>query len=164
MNTDPNFTPSGETAYNASGLSDTQVGVMADSIAGQMSNGTGFHVTGDQAPAVITAAQSIMAERGILFTANGTQGGQPTGSQSTTSKIAEAIGNAVFPGVGTVAVASTPSPGTWLESHAANWGLIVLGVLLGIGALLISQKDTIINVGTKAAGVVGKVAEVAAVV
>ena len=47
---------------------------------------------------------------------------------------------------------------TWIQAHAGNWGLVILGVVLGVGALLISQKDTIINVSKK----VGEIGTLAA--
>lgn len=53
--------------------------------------------------------------------------------------------------------ASTPVT-NWIQAHAANWGLIFLGVVLGVGALLISQKDTVINVSKK----VGEIGALAA--
>lgn len=40
---------------------------------------------------------------------------------------------------------------SWFQSNYANWGLIALGVILAIGALLISQKETIVNIGETAA-------------
>jgi hypothetical protein len=41
----------------------------------------------------------------------------------------------------------------WVQSHAANYGLVVLGALLALGALLISQRQTIVQVGKIAAEV-----------
>lgn len=42
---------------------------------------------------------------------------------------------------------------SWLQSNLANYGLVILGVVLGVGALLVSQKSTIVNVGKTAAKV-----------
>lgn len=44
-----------------------------------------------------------------------------------------------------------PAWETWLQDHMANYGLIALGIVLAVGALLISQKSTIVNVGKQAA-------------
>ena len=44
-----------------------------------------------------------------------------------------------------------PAWETWLQNHMANYGLIALGIILAIGALLISQKSTIVNIGKQAA-------------
>lgn len=46
---------------------------------------------------------------------------------------------------------------SWISSHAGNYGLVVIGVLLGLGALLISQKQTIVSIGKT----VGKAAAIA---
>jgi hypothetical protein len=50
---------------------------------------------------------------------------------------------------GQAGAAATSPVTNWIQGHAGNWGLIILGVVLGVGALLISQKDTIITVGKK---------------
>jgi hypothetical protein len=50
---------------------------------------------------------------------------------------------------GQAGAAATSPVTTWIQAHAGNWGLILLGVVLGVGALLISQKDTIINISKK---------------
>jgi hypothetical protein len=50
---------------------------------------------------------------------------------------------------GAVAAATGLSgiPG-WIDSHAGNWGIIILGGVLILGALLISQKDTVLKVAS----------------
>lgn len=52
---------------------------------------------------------------------------------------------------------STQSAAGWLQSHMANYGLVILGGLLVLGALLISQRKNIETVVTSA----GKVAALA---
>lgn len=41
----------------------------------------------------------------------------------------------------------------WIQAHAGNYGIIILGAVLAVGALLISQRKTIINVAKTAAEV-----------
>lgn len=46
----------------------------------------------------------------------------------------------------------TGSTGTsWLAAHAGNYGLVAFGAILALGALLISQKGTIVKVTSTAA-------------
>jgi hypothetical protein len=52
--------------------------------------------------------------------------------------------------------AITNAAGSWVSAHIGNYGLVILGGLLVVGALLISQKDNI----SKAAVTVAKVAAV----
>lgn len=147
------------TVYNATGLTDTQVGQMADSLAGTMSNGNEFKLTGPQSDAVMTKAQSILAGQGRIIPS--AWGSQPTGANAVGAVGDESGSNLDFgnsdPGAAkrqqTAVQNATPGFAGWLQDHAANWGLIVLGVLLAIGALLISQRETIISVGKEAAKV-----------
>lgn len=46
---------------------------------------------------------------------------------------------------------STTTVTGWLQSHLANYGLVVMGALLVLGALLISQRDNIAKVAAVAA-------------
>lgn len=61
---------------------------------------------------------------------------QNTGASPTIQKIAPA---------GT----SSNSITDWINSHAANWTIVGVGIVLGLGALLISQKQTAIQIVSK---------------
>jgi len=57
------------------------------------------------------------------------------------------------------AIKSAASPVTsWIQDHAGNYGLVILGALLVLGALLISQRKNIETIVTTA----GKAAAIAA--
>lgn len=131
--------------YSADSADPQFLNQMAQMIAGDMGSNTPFKVTGPQAQTVLDLAKQ--------------QNQQDMGATS--------------PGFGTIVlpsnmpndaitqelkknVASANQPiGQWFQSNFANYSLIVLGIVLGVGALLISQKETIIQVGKSA----GKAAE-----
>ncbi len=69
------------------------------------------------------------------------QGTAPAASPASTTGAVQdtAAGKTVLPASG--------SWMTWLQSIAGNWGIVILGAIMIIGALMISQKETIVKLG-----------------
>lgn len=86
------------------------------------------------------AAQGAAAGSTPGSTAEAAGGGNPTSATQYGSALG-AGSQSVQTGLG------------WLQANLANYGLVILGVVLGVGALLVSQKSTIVNVGKTAAKV-----------
>lgn len=74
------------------------------------------------------------------------------GAGGSTQAAAAASGTANT-GTNNLGANSTASLGSWISSHAGNYGLVVMGALLALGALLISQRDNIEKVAAVAAKV-----------
>lgn len=84
---------------------------------------------------------------------------QQAAAGSTPGSVSEAAGGgAPTTTSGYVSSAQSANAATstalgWVQANLANYGLVILGVVLGVGALLVSQKSTIVNVGKTAAKV-----------
>lgn len=128
--------------------------IIVNAIQNAIASGGTFQLQPDGSAGSVQMAQSIMQQAGQ--SGNGVQVLPP---QSSSSFLQNAVtGAQMLMNPGEAVNAATASGSSFLQAHAANWGLIFLGVVLGVGALLISQKETIIQIGkttAKAAAVVG---------
>lgn len=142
------------TTFDTTNL-DTQQAIQMEQIVAQyVQNGQPMNVIGPNASAVMNGADAI----------NNAHTATP--SNSTMSNM-EAIGATALAGAAAVMLPSMASanlsiakknvqalsgPFSWLNPTTwGNFGLILFGAALGLGALLISQKETIIKVGDTAA-------------
>jgi hypothetical protein len=141
----------------------------AQAVAGQMSNNTPFNVIGPNAATVIQQAGIIngsLSPSDSIASPQTISPGTATATNTTTGGLPPQIAGTISNGqmtpnpnspVQQAQVGSGSSITTWISAHMGNWGLIGIGVVLGLGALLISQKQTLITVGKQAAkmGVTG---------
>lgn len=140
---------------NVPGDLDTgQQQIVVNAIRNAIASGGTFQLQPDGSPGSAAMAQSIMQQAGV--SGGGVQVLPASNSNGFLNGVKTAVdalasGNlGVRAGVTAAKAAATPN---YLETHAANWGLIALGVVLGVGALLISQKETIVQIGTTVAKV-----------
>jgi hypothetical protein len=146
---------------------------MAQQIAYNMQNNLPFALNASPNDAGASSiAESIMSQAQVLAsttqsapTAASQVSASTTGSNPITQAAETALGYMSNPiqsslnAGNAVAASPTVSGATgWLQSHIANYGLVVLGGLLVLGALLISQRDkiqTVVETAGKAAELAG---------
>lgn len=163
--------------YDTTNLDSQQWAQMASLVGSDMRSGQTFNVTGPNAQAMINAAS---AASGVIDPSTGTNpiikmplvGASPVGGNAAAPGAPSdspydfyggtTSGNDYNPIThGTSGNPSDvgPDPQTpdsvlgFVQSHMANYGLVILGALLVLGALLISQRKTIETVATTAAKV-----------
>ena len=167
------------TVYDTTNLDQDQFAQMAQMLAAQLQSGSNsqWSVTGPNAEQLLQAAANInggqLVENGqpAVSTPSNSTAGAPTQSNGFWSGLlqgglagAGAAANESTPQLSTnIANAganpSTPPTGSntgWfaqIESNLGNWGLVLFGAILAIGALIISQKNTVIKVASTAAKV-----------
>jgi len=149
------------TVYDTTGLDSTTAAQMAQLVASDSASGKPFTLTGPNATAIATAAAAVNGSTLASTGAPATGTGGAAGNGWDSGAIAGSIQNGQFqanPNSPMQQAQVLGGPGTagstvqgWFAAHLGNYGLVALGVLLGLGALLISNKDTIVNVGTKVA-------------
>lgn len=150
--------------FDTNNLDTSDAQGMAQLVANATSSGTPFSVIGPNATTVTQMAGAINGSQGpgMSFLDSGATAASPgtasnTGASSTpATPIAGTIANgAMTPNMNApiqqAQVGSGSAVTGWIQSHLGNWGLITIGVILGLGALLISQKQTLITVGKQAA-------------
>lgn len=171
--------------YDTTNLDSNQWAQMATLIGNDMRSGQTFNVTGPFASQMVNAAS---AQSGVMDAATGTSPiinipiyGQ-NAPASTGASATGAAGSDNWAGFYggqenqsteynpiTGKTGGSPSdvgpnaqgPSTvinWVQSHMANYGLVILGALLVLGALLISQRknaETVITTVGKVAAVAG---------
>lgn len=152
------------TIYDTTNADQTNLMQMSQLVAQDMRAGNAYQITGPQASYVQNYATGLS---GVTV--------QPEPSPSNSTDWLSTIGSGGASGFATgpaeqaaAAGASTPSQAAagggynaananmgptsttgvtgWLQSHLANYGLVVMGALLVLGALLISQRDNIAKV------------------
>lgn len=150
------------TVYDTSNSDQSNLMQMSQLVAQDMKSGNPYQVIGSNATYVqnyatslsgVTVEQSpsILDQMGA-GAASTTAGGAATiaanGGTSPTTLAAGGAANAPNANLGPT---STTTVTGWLQSHLANYGLVVMGALLVLGALLISQRDNIAKVAAVAA-------------
>lgn len=144
------------TVFDTTNLDSTTATPMAQQLAATMASGQPYSIVGPNAASIMQAAQAINGTSlsaspvapSTPSPADQVAGGFMGGSGAAVGAPANVNDNAAM----SKTIANAPnSIVAWIQDHYANWGLIVLGVILAIGALLISQKDTIVNIAGKVA-------------
>ena len=138
-------------------LNAQQQQIIVNAIQQTFTNGGHFVLQPDGSPGSQAMADSILQQAGQ--SGNGvTVSPAPTSWTDTASSAFQQGYNTVMH-PGQAAATTKAAASSFIQAHAANWGLVILGVVLGVGALLISQKETIVQIGkttAKAAALVGE--------
>lgn len=105
-----------------------------------------------------TAGQPTQAQNWIEQAVNASGGSSETASSDYMNNVADSVANAMgfpVPGTSSKGTGALLPKGTDLfsgiKTNAANWGLVIFGAALALGALLISQKSTVIKMAKTAA-------------
>jgi hypothetical protein len=152
------------TIYDTTGIDSAAAQQMAQNVAADTASGKAFSIVGPNADGIASAAALIGGSTIAAPTAAPAQPGGATGetaTPTTTPDIVGTIKNGAF-----VANPNSPAqkaqilggPGTagstvsgWFAAHLGNYGLVVLGALLGLGAILISNRQTVVKIAKAAA-------------
>jgi hypothetical protein len=136
--------------FDTNGLDQGTAQTMAQIVANDEKANIPFHITGQNSTSIATAAAAI---NGAVVTTQQNSDNSPllTGALAIAQGLTNPIGAATT-AVQTGAAKNTVVAGqTWLEAHLANYGLVALGAVLGLGALLIANRETVIKIGKTAA-------------
>lgn len=171
--------------YDTTNLDTNQFAQMATLVGNDMRAGQTFNVTGPQAQQIINAASAqsgvidastgttpiinipIYGQNAPASTGTGATGAAGSdnwsgfyGGQESDTTSYNPITHTTDTNPSNVG-ANAQGPSTvlnWVQSHMANYGLVILGALLVLGALLISQRknaETVITTVGKVAAVAG---------
>ena len=150
--------PSNNVVANVPGdLSAPQQQIIVNAIQQSLASGGTFQLQPDGSPGSVQMARQIAQSLG--------QSGNGVTVLPAPTSWTGAASNAFQQGFNTVmhpgqaADTTKAAASSFIQAHAANWGLVILGVVLGVGALLISQKETIVQIGkttAKAATLLGE--------
>ncbi len=161
--------------YDTTGASQSNLMQLAQMVSQNMQNGTAYSITGPNAsyvqnyatglsgvkvipgqtsagnetPATGTDWLSMLGQGASSTLAGGSAGVAAAGAGNSASANA-AAGGAASAGSNLGATSNLSLTG-WIQSHAANYGLVIMGALLVLGALLISQRNNIETVAKIAA-------------
>lgn len=148
--------------FDTSNLDNSSFQQMAQQLAQTISSGQNYSVTGPNAGPLLNAAFAIngninpqTGQVASVSTPSNSIAGSPTQSASYWEQ-SKALAYAVTsPDVAATAIAdkAKSAMGDWISAHAGNYGLIIFGALLALGALLISQRETVLKVAKTAAEV-----------
>lgn len=133
--------------FDTSGMDAATLHQAAYLLQGNLQQGTPTEVTGPYAQQLVSLAGGQMDAQGLV-TSN------PSGFQFL-KNVESADPTGIVKAAADTVQGSGPPTGTsvasWLTSHAANWSFMVVGAILVLGALLISQRETITHAVTTTA-------------